>query len=226
MLSPESILVQNKIIGVMLRDSRVRAGKTVQECAQALSCAPQIIAQAEEGSVGLSLPQLEVLAHFLGVPLYRFLGEEDIGDQEVRTSPLPYDRVMIVRRKIIGVLLRQARVQAGRHPDQLAASLGMTTERMMRIEMGEEPISMVELRDWAETLGLPFDTFIAEDVIPLTETERNARDLRRLAQLPSQIREFVLKPINVPYLQVAMNLSTMPAESLRQIASGLLEITY
>jgi hypothetical protein len=30
----------------------------------------------------------------------------------------------------------------------------------------------------------------------------------------------------MPYLQVAMNLSHMPAEALRQIASGLLEITY
>jgi hypothetical protein len=40
------------------------------------------------------------------------------------------------------------------------------------------------------------------------------------------VRDFVLQPINTPYLQVAMNLSRMPAETLRQIASGLLEITY
>jgi hypothetical protein len=50
--------------------------------------------------------------------------------------------------------------------------------------------------------------------------------LQHLDHLPQEVREFVLKPINMPYLQVAMNLSHMPAEALRQIASGLLEITY
>jgi hypothetical protein len=77
----------------------------------------------------------------------------------------------------------------------------------------------------AQALGVPFDAFVAEDVVPLTAEERNRRDLERLAHLSQDMREFVLQPVNAPYLQVAMNLSHMSAEALRQIASGLLEIT-
>jgi hypothetical protein len=78
----------------------------------------------------------------------------------------------------------------------------------------------------AQTLGIPFERFMAEDVTAMTAEERNQRDLQRLGHLPPTIRDFVLQPINTPYLQIAMNLSQMPAETLRRIASGLLEITY
>jgi hypothetical protein len=47
-----------------------------------------------------------------------------------------------------------------------------------------------------------------------------------LDHLPVEIQEFVAKPINAPYLQMAMSLSQIPAEILRQFASGLFEITY
>jgi transcriptional regulator with XRE-family HTH domain len=92
--------------------------------------------------------------------------------------------------------------------------------------LGDEHLSLIRLQALAEALGIPFQEFIAEDVIPLTSEEKSERDLRQLVHLPLEVREFVLKPINIPYLQIAMNLSEMPAETLRQIASGLLEITY
>ena len=97
---------------------------------------------------------------------------------------------------------------------------------MARVELGDEQISLVRLQALADALGIPFQEFIAQDVIPLTSEERSRRDLQQLGHLPPEVREFILKPINIPYLQVAMNLSQMPAETLRQIASGLLEITY
>jgi transcriptional regulator with XRE-family HTH domain len=97
---------------------------------------------------------------------------------------------------------------------------------LARVELGDEQIPLVRLQALADVLGIPFQEFIAEDVIPLTSEERSRRDLQQLGHLSQEVREFILKPINVPYLQVAMNLSQMPAETLRQIASGLLEITY
>jgi len=40
------------------------------------------------------------------------------------------------------------------------------------------------------------------------------------------VREFVSRPINLSYLELAMKLAQMPAGSLRQIAEALLEITF
>jgi transcriptional regulator with XRE-family HTH domain len=226
MISQEAILIQNKIIGVALRNARARAGKSIQECAVALSCPPESVTKAEEGLEGLTLPQLEVLAHVLNTPLAYMLGEQEFQDDHVQDVSLPYDNVMTIRRKIIGVILRQARLELGRTLDDIATAEGYTPEHLARVELGEEQIDLVKLRSLAKQLNIVFEDFVQKDIIPLTPAERDARDLQYLAHLPQDVREFVLKPINMPYLQVAMNLSHMPAEALRQIASGLLEITY
>lgn len=224
MISDEVTFTQNKIIGVMLRKARLDARRSVEECAQALACDPELISRAEDGQVGLTLPQLESLAHVLGVLLSDFLdGGESVQEEP---QPLPYENIMNIRRKIIGVILRQARLESGQTLDELALRMGLVPEYLARVELGDEQVSLVRLQALASALDIPFQEFIAEDVIPLTPEEKGKRDLRLLEHLSPDVREFILKPINIPYLQVAMNLSHMPAETLRQIASGLLEITY
>jgi len=225
MISREEILTRNKIIGVLLRSARLRAEVSAQECAQTLAVAPETYERVEEGEEGLSLPELETIAHRLHVPLGALLGEKELpAEQEARS--MPYEAVMQVRAKIIGVILRQAREESGRSLDEVATTLGYPSEYLARVELGEERTTLVELSTLAQVLGVPFERFIADDVIPLTAQERQQRDLERLAHLPAHLRDFVLQPINQPYLQIARNLSQMPADTLRQIASGLLEITY
>ncbi|MBN1936637.1 MAG: transcriptional regulator [Anaerolineae bacterium] len=226
MISQQAALIQNKIVGAAIRNARTHAELSVEACAEAASISPEELIQAEMGQTGLTLPQIEVLAHLLGVPILYLLGETELPPEENAQTTLPYENVMVIRRKIIGVILRQTRLNHGRTLDEVASATGYSPEHLARIELGEALVSMVELRDLGETLGLPFDTFLGEDIIPLTAAQRDARDLRRLAHLPFEVREFILKPINAPYLQIAMNLSNMPSESLHQIASGLLEITY
>ena len=226
MVSQKAAFIQNKITGVALRNARLQAGKSLQVCAEALSCSPEFISQAEEGETELTLPQIEVLAYVLDTPLEYILGEQPLPEEEDQEVTLPFENVMTVRRKMIGVILRQARLELGRTLDDIAAALGHTPEYLARVELGEEPIPLAALRMLAEHLNISLEDFTQKDIIPLTPAERAARDLQHLAHLPPEVKEFVLKPINMPYLQVAMNLSHMPAEALRQIASGLLEITY
>jgi hypothetical protein len=45
-------------------------------------------------------------------------------------------------------------------------------------------------------------------------------------QLPAELQNFVSKPINRPYLELAMKLSGMSTDKLRSVAEDLLEITY
>jgi transcriptional regulator with XRE-family HTH domain len=226
MISAESILIRNKIIGVLLRRARTDAHKTVQQCAQTLGIDPAFIIRAEEGQESLTLPQLESLAHILDAPLSYFLETEDLPEDKPSQQQLPYAQIMHLRRKIIGVTLRQARQQAGRTLDEIAARLGYTPEYLERVELGEAYVPFVQLQVWGDMLGIPFTAFTAEDVLPVNAEQQSERAPTVLAHLPPEVREFIAKPINIPYLQIAMNLSQMPAETLRQIASGLLEITY
>jgi len=58
------------------------------------------------------------------------------------------------------------------------------------------------------------------------EWHRRQEIWRRLRELPREVQEFVIRPINIKYLEVAMKLAQMPAGGLRAIAEGLLDITY
>lgn len=226
MIPQEAILTRRRIMGVLLRDARLRAKKSVEEVAQALACDPNLIAEAEEGETGLTLPQVECLAHFLQVPLAHLLGQGDLLEEE-DPDLAPYRDIMVLRRKIIGVMLRQTRLEAGRALKEVAAVLGYSPEHLARVELGEEEIDLIELQVLAEALGIPFENLISEDLTPSSDAaDQGQHDLESLAHLPPQVREFVANSINAPYLQVAMNLSQMPVETLRQIATGLFEITY
>ena len=261
MISDQEMLIRNKITGVLLRQARLYAGKSVNECAAALSCDPTFIDGAEEGREALTLPQLESLALVLEVPIEVLLGKQELPAVPAAPEPAYYANLMALRRKIVGVILQQSRLEAGQALEETAAVLGWEPERLRRVEWGEELISLVELQSLAKALGISLEAFmdsgepISRAESPRAEEQRAMRSrgtrplslpseqARRaqslgtrplslpraepsLAHLPVDVQEFVAKPINIPYLQVAMNLSQMPAETLRQIASGLFEITY
>ncbi|MBN1641259.1 MAG: helix-turn-helix transcriptional regulator [Anaerolineae bacterium] len=223
MISESAFLTRNKIIGVLVRQARLDANESVEACAAALGCDPARIVQAEEGEVGFTLPQLEGLARCLGVPVSRLLYAEPLPEED-RSAPFPYQQAMLIRAKIIGVMLREARQEAGQTLEQVAPSLGYTPERLGRIELGEEAISVVELEALCGLLGISLDALMAEELSFLPAEPEG--DDAALDHLPPDVHAFVRKPINLPYLQLAISLSELPADALRQIAASLLQITY
>jgi transcriptional regulator with XRE-family HTH domain len=225
-ITPEEKLIRNKITGVLLRTARLRAQKSVDECAAALSCDPAFIVRAEMGQDGLSLPQLEGLASILNVPLNCLLGEQEIPAAPPLPEPVYVQNQMILRRKIIGVLLRQARLNSGRTQEEMAAELGCTSDDLARIELGQNSIALTDLQALTDLLGLSIDEFVSEGSAPAPAAEPGAARPPDLAHLSPELRAFVQEPMNAAYVQIALNLSEMPADTLRQFASGLLEITY
>jgi len=225
-VSPEEKLIRNKITGVLLRTARLRAQKSVDQCAAALSCDPAFIVRAEEGQDGLTLPQLESLAEILEVPLKGLLGKEELPATPPLPKPLYLQNKMGLRRKIIGVMLRQARLNSEYTLEEMAAQVGCEPDALARIELGQEPITLADLQSLAKTLGLSIETFVSEASPSAPAPDRAEAPPADLRHLSPELRTFVQEPINTAYLQIALNLSQMPADTLRQFASGLLEITY
>ena len=69
----ERVLLRQKLIGVQLRSARTRAGKTQRDCAGLLRVSTRNISEYERGIRDIPLVELEVLSHFLNVPLARFI---------------------------------------------------------------------------------------------------------------------------------------------------------
>jgi hypothetical protein len=49
--------------------------------------------------------------------------------------------------------------------------------------------------------------------------------MQHFAELSPELQDFISKPINRPYLEIAQRLGEMSVEKLRAVAEGLLEIT-
>ena len=200
-------LLRRKIIGVLIKQARLEAGKSLKETAMVLECSPDRLSQCESGEKALSLPEVEMLARFFSVPLDDLLDETR---QREEKPPLPPTKVVPIRHKIIGVQLRLARKAAG----------------LSQYERGERPIPVPELEALTEDLGLRFSGLVDSDLGPDNPQARQQQNLERLLQVPEHMQDFVLNPVNIMYIEMAMKVSTLPVGALRQIAEGLLDITY
>ena len=218
--------VRAKIVGVLIRDARQVRGMSPAECAQAVGCAEAQFEAFEAGAAGPSLPELELLAFSLAVPLTYFWGDTVLSQIESNGhAPVPAAEIAALRHRIIGAQIRQARQQTRLPLEDLAAGLGLAPDELTAVELGERPLPLPLLETAAARLGVPVEHFF-ELHGRLGEWDSTQRAFERFRQLSPELREFVSRPINDHYLQLAHQLSQMPLEKLRGIAASLLEITY
>lgn len=211
-----------KILGVLIHDARRHAGRSAAQCAGALNLSPEEFQEAEQGKRVLSLPELEVLAIYLGVPMAHFWGTQTLAE-----SPEPnYGDVLALRQRIVGGLLKQARLDAGRSQEELAEQIEVDMETIEAYERGQREIPFLHLETLAHYLGVSMDYFVDDERGPLGKHEAQQQMNRHFQELPDEVKAFVSRPVNIGYLQTAMRLSEMDAEKLRNIAAGILEITY
>jgi transcriptional regulator with XRE-family HTH domain len=222
----QQVSIRNKILGILIKRARLKTGKSQRECAELLGCSPSTYSQYERGRRGLSLPQLEALAYLFEVPLDRLVNESQDPEDPASEEPLPMEQMMLLRRKMLAVQFRQCRHNSGLSQREMAELLGCSASTISQYERGLRDISVAELELAAEPCGMGLSDFLDEQMVPLSQSEQERQLLARLDELPADVRDFVLNPTNALYFRIAMLLSTMKADSLRQIAETLLDITY
>lgn len=220
----EELALRNRIIGGLLRSEREKAKKTKRECAAALGVSARTFTAYEDGRKPISLPELEVLAYVLNIPIAQLLEAEP--EPAAEEEPLPLQEVLALRHRIVGTLLRQARLEADMSQKELAQVVGSSTSRFSAYEYGDRPIPLAELELLAQHLHLPLEHFFDSQEGPVAEWLRQEKVWRHLCKVPKDVQDFVVRPANIKYLEVAMRLAEMPAGGLRAIAEGLLDITY
>lgn len=211
-----------KFLGDLIRGARERAGASVEDCARVLGMPEETYLQAEQGETPVNLPQLEVLAMYLDLPMAYFWG----GGQLEEEPAVDYGLYVALRQRIVGVTLRQARVEAGWTVQQLAGEADLTPERIESFERGEEPIPYLQLERLADVLGVSLNEFTIEAHGPLARHEQALARRRQFQRLPDDVQAFVSDPANLSYLQTAVRLSELDVDRLRGIAEGILDITY
>ncbi len=218
----ERDLTRAKILGVLIRDARLHAGRTAAACAEALGIEAAQIERFEEGTAIPTLPQLEALAVFLQVPLAHFWGDKTLGDYP-DTQFVGY---VTARQRAIGAAVREAREAQGQSLAEIAVQAGLDGEQLETIESGLAHVTLFELEQIASALGLSLAAFTDEETPILARHEARLKERRLFDELPADMKAFVTMPINRSYLEIAMRLSRMDVNELRSVAENILNITF
>ncbi|HJS20434.1 MAG TPA: helix-turn-helix transcriptional regulator [Anaerolineales bacterium] len=219
------LTIRTKLLGVLIRDARLSARRSVQDCAEAIGVRKSIFRSFEEGVRSPSLPELEALVYYLELPLDHFWSREI---RSTRTSPLKnidVSKLLGLRQRKIGVLLRQERMKASISIRNLANKTGIAGSRIKAYEQGTHPIPLPELEILVSNLGGRIESFFDHSG-PIGLRMASDEAVHQFLEMPSELRQFVATPVNRPYLELAMKLSGMSRDKLRAVAEDLLEITY
>ncbi|MBN1536815.1 MAG: transcriptional regulator [Anaerolineales bacterium] len=224
MVNPNITKLRSKKIGVLLMDARLYRAKSVQECARVIGVTDELYESYEFGVASPSLPELESLAYYLKIPLDHFWKSEIVSARSSFNLRVDFEKLINMRHKVIGNMIQQWRTNNNITLESMAELTGISTQDMENYESGDEPLPLPQLELISQVLNRPVSDFQdqetelskAPDVISLTQ---------QLQEMPSDLRNFVMKPINRPYLELAQRLSEMSVDKLRAVAEGLLEIT-
>lgn len=211
-----------QLLGKLIQDARQHAGRSVAECADALGITPAQFEQAEQGKYVVSLPELEVLALLLEIPMGYFWGSETLRER----PQIDYPGLLALRHRVVGVLLRQLRLKEKRSLEEVAEELDVPLARVEAYESGATPVPYLQLEKLSRFFGVPVSQFLDADRGPLGRHEAEMRLLKQFHALSPAMQAFLANPQNMAYLETAERLSVMNVQQLRQIAESILEITW
>jgi transcriptional regulator with XRE-family HTH domain len=217
--------IRNKKLGLLILDARRVSRRSIEECAEVLNLSPEIFQEFEKGTQAPSLPQIELLALFLNVPVEHFWGKRVLSQTGTLESLQEKDRMILLRNRVIGTNVRLARNNASFSIEQMSEMTAIAKEQLVRYEMGDASIPVSELELIADVLKLPLEQFYDQHG-PIGKWREQKGNVHKFLDLPPDMQQFVSKPVNRPYVELAMRLSELSTEKLRAVAEVLLEITY
>lgn len=217
--------IQAPRLGNLIKDARIRSDKSIEDCAKAIGVSQQEYESFELGEKAPSLPELEVFGYFLDIPVDYFLEGETISFETEENLVIErIDNLLPIRHRIIGIMIRKARMEANISLDELTQHSKIDRQRLNEFELGTTPIPLPELEDIALALNISIRDFRDKDG-PIGRWAIQKRAIEDFIALPLEMQQFISKPVNLPYLELAQRLSEMSVDRLRGVAEGLLEIT-
>lgn len=223
-INPQIPQARAQALGLNIHNARLAHNQNAADCAKVMGLSEEEINQIEAGQKTPSLPQLEALAYHLDIPVEEFLSDQ-IPEYKKKAPDLKTTQYTALRQKIIGAKLQIARSDLNLTLADLAQNTSLPETLLHQYEVGEIPIPLTDLEIIADSLQVPFEELFDNHGV-IGEWRLKKQIQQQFTNIPEDLREFVSKPINTPYVRLAIRLSELSVEKLRAIAESLLEITF
>ncbi len=218
------VQIRSKKLGILLMDARLSKKSSVNDISKQTGINEERLNQFENGSVSPSLPELEILAYTYNLPMDHFWGKHILKSDLTDELEEKFQTLLKIRNKIIGANIKSKRQDQQITSEDLAEKCEIDHDQLSMFENGEAEIPVPILEIIAKCLNCQIEDFFDNQGKIGTWRKENA-EINSLKELPQEFREFITKPINAPYLDLAMKLSELDVKKLRLVAEGLLEIT-
>ncbi|PKO06595.1 MAG: hypothetical protein CVU41_05705 [Chloroflexi bacterium HGW-Chloroflexi-3] len=218
------VQIRSKKLGILLMDARLSKKSSINDISKQTGIAEDRLIQFENGSISPSLPELEILAYTYNLPMNHFWGKQILQTDLTDDLEEKFQTLLKIRNKIIGANIKSKRQENRITSEELAEKCDFDIDQLSRFENGEAEIPVPTLEIIAKGLNCQIEDFFDNQGIIGAWRKENA-EISSLKELPQEFREFITKPINAPYLDLAMKLSELDVQKLRLVAEGLLEIT-
>lgn len=219
------IRIRSRKLGALIYDARTAKKKSPEECAAAMNAALDQYKNFEKGIQAPSLPMLEMFAYTLDIPLEHFWGAESLTKIQSAKEVENTQQSRQLRNRFIAAHIRQQRNEGNISLAELSAKTDLPEEQLQQYELGQVSIPLPELEVIASELSMQLEKLLDRRG-PVGSWLAEKETIQELMAMPPELREFVCKPVNRPYLELAQRLSTLDVNKLRTVAEGLLEITY
>jgi transcriptional regulator with XRE-family HTH domain len=224
-INPLAYNLRARKLGFLIYDARTSERRSISECASAIGVSEEIYQSYENGSHAPTLPEIEVLAYYFNIPLDHFWGRSSITENKKEDQLTHIPRLIQLRQRMIGALIRQVRTTANLSPKEITERTGISEAALWAYELGERGIPLPELEVLASTTGSHIEFFMDERG-PVGSWRNQQQAVQKFLELPKDLQDFICRPVNRPYVELALQLSELSVEKLRAVAEGLLEITF
>lgn len=221
----ELVMLRARITGVLIRDARIAKGFTVEQLAGLMQIEAEAMLDWEFGEDSPSLPQLELLAYWLEVPVSHFLSGTQTLTERLAERHIDHAEYRLTRDHMIGALVAKARSDAGFTLAYLSEQIGLEIETLQAYEYGHAPIPLPDLVVLAAALRVTPAYFLeGNDRVGKFLQAQELFDT--FLKMEPELRRFVANPSSHPYIELSMKLAEMDIHKLRGIAEAILEITF
>ena len=219
------IQLRTRKLSALIYDARIASDRSIKDSAEAIGVSRYAYKAFESGDQSPTLPQLEALGEYLDVPMDHFWGSKSLSEAPEEKEAAQTEAMIAERDQEIIAALRQARDEAGLSLKELAEESGLKRSLLGKYELGKETIPVPHLEVLANCLEIDLRQFFKQSNT-MKQQRVDQDSLSAFLELPEELQDFIARPINRSYLELAHRLSNLSVEKLRTVAEGLLEITY